>query len=68
MSEGKVIPSHALNVAHVGRVQGERPLPLRDGLLDTPPVYENPGLYVVSRRVGWIEREGLRHLSIRPRA
>ena len=28
----------------VGRVQGERPFPLRDGLFETPLLGENPGL------------------------
>ena len=62
----EVIPGQALNGAHVGRVQGERPFSLRDGLLEAPLVEENPGLYGMSAGGSRVEGEGLRHQFVRP--
>src|SRR4029077_10903539 len=42
--QGGVIPTHTHHGVQIGWVQGERPFPLRDGLLEAPLLAENPGL------------------------
>ena len=63
MPEEKVVPRQAVNGAHVGRIQGERLFPLRDGVLEAPLLAEIPGLLVVSPGDGGIEGEGMRKLT-----
>ena len=53
-------------VTRVGRVQGERPFSLRDGLLEARLVEQNPSLCGMSPGGSRVEGEGLRHQFVRP--
>jgi hypothetical protein len=66
LSEEEVIPAQPLHGGHIGRVQGERPFPLHDGLPEAPLVEENPALHAVSPGGSRVEGEGLRHQFVGP--